>query len=317
MINALAIVSQIFLLIGFGYLAVRIGYLSANWLAALGGFVLRVSLPALLFRSLAQHEITVASGAYLGAYAAGSLLLLALACVWLRAVRKQPWETAAISAMGMCCSNSAFIGYPVASQVVGAAAAVALSLCAVVENTIVIPVSLALADSASARHEPFLHALGRALLRLRSNPLIIGTAAGVAFSLLHLHLPLPVAKAVDLAAAAAVPVALISVGGMLVGRHLGSMLRDAAEIAVGKLVFHPCLIAVAFLAIGPGDMAMRRAAVVFAASPMMSIYPILGSLHQREQACAAALLGTTLAYFLTIGPVLWVVQSRWLFGPWG
>jgi len=313
MINALAIVSQIFLLIGFGYLAVRIGYLSSTWLAALGGFVLRVALPALLFRSLAQHEITADSGAYIGAYAAGSLLLLALACVWLRLIRRQPWETAAISAMGMCCANSAFIGYPVASQLVGASAAVALSLCAVVENTLVIPISLALADSASARHEPFLHALGRALLRLRSNPLIIGTAAGMAFSLLHLHLPMPASKAIDLIAAAAVPVALISVGGMLVGQHLGSTLRDSAEIAVGKLVFHPCLIAAAFLLFGPGDLNMRRAAVAIAASPMLSIYPILGSLHQRGKACAAALLCTTVAYFLTIGPVLGLVQSPWLF----
>jgi predicted permease len=315
MTNALAIVSQIFLLIGFGYLAVRLGYLSANWLPALGGFVLRVALPALLFRSLAQHEITAASGAYVGAYAAGSLLLLALACVWLRVVRKQPWETAAISAMGMSCANSAFIGYSVASQVVGASAAVALSLCAVVENTMVIPISLALADSASARHEPFLHALGRALLRLRSNPLIIGTAAGMVFNLLHLHLPPPAAKAVDLVAGAAVPVALISVGGMLVGPRLGSVLRDVAEIAVGKLVLHPGLIAIAFLLIGPSDLTMRRAAVIIAASPMLSIYPILGSLHQREKACAAALLGATLAYFLTIGLVLWAVQSPWLFRP--
>ena len=48
--------------------------------------------------------------------------------------------------MGLCASNSAFVGYPIALQLFGPAASVALALCSLVENLLVMPLSLALAE---------------------------------------------------------------------------------------------------------------------------------------------------------------------------
>jgi malonate transporter len=313
MLNAFAAISPLFLLIGLGYLAVRTGYLQPAWRAALGGFVLRVALPVLLFRSVMRNPVSeTLDGPFLAAFTAGSLAVLALGWLWMRLVRRQSLETAAIAALGMCCSNSSFVGFPVAAQFIGDTAAIALSLAAMVENAIVIPICLALAESASARHVPFHRALGQGLLRLRSNPLIIATVTGLLFNLMQLQLPDMAAKAIDLLANASAPVALIYVGGILVGPPIQSMLRDAAEIGFGKLVLHPLLVAAAVVAFGPEDPVLAGAAVLFAASPMVSIYPILGSQHRREQACAAALLIASVAYFVTINLVLGLLREGWL-----
>jgi len=154
--DILAITAPIFLLIGLGSVAVRLDLYPGAALHALGGFIVNFSLPALLFKSLAQRSIAeVMNPRYLAAYAGGSLVALAAGLAWARWARKQRMAAAAMTGMGMSCANSAFVGLPVALQVVGPVAAVALALTMMVENFLMIPLCLALADSASHRHDPF------------------------------------------------------------------------------------------------------------------------------------------------------------------
>jgi hypothetical protein len=54
--------------------------------------------------------------------------------------------------------------------------------------------------------------------------------------------------------------------------------------------------------------AMRAGAVLMAAMPMMGIFPILAQRHQREGLAAAALLGCTMASFVTISALLWLLR---------
>ena len=54
---------------------------------------------------------------------------------------------AAFLGMGGCSSNSAYVGYPLAAQVLGPVAAVGLALCMLVENLLVIPLGLAMAEA--------------------------------------------------------------------------------------------------------------------------------------------------------------------------
>ena len=79
MLDTLGIVAPIFLLIGLGFTAVRRGWFAGAGLQALGGFVIRFSLPALLFNALAKRQIgEVLNLRFLAVYALGSLLTLAL-----------------------------------------------------------------------------------------------------------------------------------------------------------------------------------------------------------------------------------------------
>lgn len=172
--DVLSITTPIFLLIGLGYGAVRSGLFAKAALPALGSFVITFCIPALLFKSLSQRSIAeVANTSYLLAYAAGSLVTLAAGLLWARA-QGQPRDAAAMTGMGMACANTAFIGYPVALQVVGPDATVALALTMLVENFLMIPLCLALADSAGARHETLAVAFGRAVLGLRRTPIVLG-----------------------------------------------------------------------------------------------------------------------------------------------
>jgi hypothetical protein len=205
----LVIIAPIFLLVALGYATVKSDLVPGEWLPALGGFVIRIALPAMMFTALSQRTLAeVMNFRYLLSYGAGSLCVLAGAVLWARFLRHESLERAAIVGMGMSVPNSVFIGYPIALQVVGPVASTALALGVIVENVVMLPVCIALADAGSAAHEPFHRAMGRALAGLRRNPLVLSIATGVLCSALRFGLPRPMSAAVTLLAGAASPVAL-------------------------------------------------------------------------------------------------------------
>jgi hypothetical protein len=49
--------------------------------------------------------------------------------------------------------------------------------------------------------------------------------------------------------------------------------------------------------------------MALACMPMISIYPLLAHKHGHEGLCAAALLATTLASFVTVNVALWLLRA--------
>ena len=132
-------------------------------------------------------------------------------------------------------------------------------------------------------------------------------------SLLGWKLPAPVERTVSLFAMSSSAVSLIVIGGALVGLPIGGLARRAVPIAFGKLIVHPLMVLAAILVLPllglpPLDPALRMAAVLLAAMPMMSIYPILAQAYGHEDFSATALLMTTIASFFTLSGLLWVMH---------
>ena len=313
--DVLGITTPIFLLIGLGYAAVRWGLYARTALPALGSFVISFCIPALLFKAINQRSLAeVANPRYLLAYAGGSLAALAAGLLWAH-WRRQPRDAAAMTAMGMACANTAFIGYPIALQVVGPEATVALAMTFLVENFLMIPLCLALADSASAGGQPLLPAFGRALLGLRRNPIVLGILAGLVATLLGWQPPPPVQRAIDLLAMAASAAALFFIGGSLVGLQVRGLVGQVSAVAVGKLLLHPLAVLAAVWLVGGLTPALQWAAVVLAAAPMLGIYAIIGQRYGRQAVNAASMLVATVASFGSLAAVLALLHALWGAAP--
>jgi predicted permease len=310
MLNILTITGPIYLIIAAGYLSVRFGLFTKPDVRVLGRFVIDFCLPALLFQALSQRSLAeVLHGGFVLAYALGSLAVLLGAIAWSRLARRQPMSLAALHGLGMSASNSGFVGYPIAMQLLGAPAAVALALCMMVENLLILPLALALADTGEPGRSNVYRALGHAARGLVKNPMIVAILCGFVFAMFGWHLPAPLAKTVQLVATASSPVALFVIGGSLVGLKLGGVWGDVSLVALGKLLLHP-LAVLAMLSLLPSiDPVLRTAAIVFACMPMLSIYPVLAQKYQHEGFCAAALLVTTVLSFFTISAVLWLMNA--------
>ena len=146
MLDILAISSPIYITIFIGFMATRMGLFARAEMRVFGKFVVNLALPALLFNALAQRKIgDILNVGYLLAYLAGSLAVLGLGYFWSRRMTRLNPATSTFYAMGMSCSNSGFIGYPILLLTLAPVAGVALALNMIVENVVMIPLLLALA----------------------------------------------------------------------------------------------------------------------------------------------------------------------------
>lgn len=305
MLDIFSITLPIFLIIGLGYLSIRSGLFAQAEARTLGTFVLTFALPALILRTFSQRSFSeVIDTHYLIAFALGSMVSMLAGLVMAHWVLKKPIDVSAISAMGMSCGNSGYIGYPLALLVVGPIAGVALALNMLVENLLMIPLTLALAEISFGKGQRFWPVLRGIASRLLRSPLILAIALGMALSLMEYHLPAPIELTVDMLAMASGPVALFVIGANLHGLHLGGMLGNLSLIVLGKLLLHPLAVAAALWLFPMDNPDLRTAAILMAAVPMLGIYPLLGQRFGQQKLCSASQLGATVLSFMSLSALL-------------
>jgi len=310
MLDILAITGPIYLAIALGYATTRWGVFARADMRVFGKFTLYLALPALLFNALSQRSVAeILNGQYLLAYALSTLLVMGAALIWTRKVQRRSLSYSSMMVMGMTCPNSGFVGFPIILLTLGPVAGVALALNMVVENLLLIPILLAVADSEGGAPGQWRKALQQTLIGLVKNPMIIGIAAGFLFSWSGVHIPTPLSRTVTLFAQASGALSLFVIGGSLVGLQVQGLKGPVTLIALGKLIVHPLVMLITLWWLVPvDDPALRMAALITAALPMLGIYTILSQRHGHEATSAAALLVTTVCSFFTLSGLLWVLQ---------
>ncbi len=309
-IHILGITGPIYLAIALGFFLTQCGLFTRADMQVFGKFTIQLALPALLFNALSRRSVAeILNWQYLAAYALGTLVVVVGALFWTRRVQRQPLALSAVLTMGMACPNSGFVGYPVMLLTLGSTVAgVSLALNMVVENLLIIPLLLAVAGSEGAPgqwRQAFVQTL-RGLLR---NPMIWGIVSGFVVSLSGLHVPDPVSRTIDIFSAASGALSLFVIGGSLVGLKPDGFKATLAQIAFGKLVVHPLVMMGVLLWLVPvTDPALRTAALLTCAMPMMGIYTILAQRFGQGAISAAALLVTTVLSFFSLSSLLWVLR---------
>lgn len=311
MLDVFKITGPAFLVIAIGFAAVRSGLFDKSETRILGKFAINIALPAMLLKALTERPFAeIMNVGYLSAYTLGSLAVFTAGIGFARLVQKKTLQTSVVHGMGMSLSNSGFIGYPIVLQVVGPAAGIALALCFLVENLLIVPLTLALAESSGGDGKKAHRVVIETFTRLAKNPLIIAIVVGFSLALLGIRLPAPIARSIDMLSLAAAGVALFVIGGTLVGIKVRGMRRDIAQIVAGKLVLHPLFVFIALALLPPLDPTLHVAAIAFACMPMASIFPIIAQRFGEEELPAAALMAATISAFFSVSAVIWMLQPQ-------
>ena len=213
----------------------------------------------------------------------------------------------------MSVSNSGSVGFPIGTLVIGAGAAPILAQTMIVENLVMLPIGLTIAEMAGARGGSLgavLAGIGRTLIR---NPLLIAIAAGIAVAASGVSLPYVAARPVALVGTAAVPLALFVVGGRLAqlgegggapargGADRRGQARGASAGGGGGALLMPGL-----------DPVLLAGGLLFAAAPMMSIYPIFGARFGMAELSATALLAATVCACVTLTVLILLLERAGL-----
>lgn len=306
----LAITTPIYLIIGLGFGAVRLAVVSEDGVKAMAAFLVNIAVPALLFRAISTGQLTkVISSGYLFAYGLGSLAaflsVLAIAVLVLR----QHVADGAIYAVGGSLSNTLMIGFPVATAVLGSAALAPFAMVLLVENIVILPLALILAEIGRARNGALANAFTRVARAVAGNPMIWAILAGATVSLTGVELPKLLNQSLSYLGQTVTGLGLFVVGGMLVGFGYRTHLDQIALVLTGKLLLHPAAV-IGMMALVPGiSRELVLAGAVFAAAPMFGVYSAIGQRYGMGQACAAAQATATILSYASISLIVLVAAS--------
>lgn len=221
-----------------GWLVGHTGALGPNAQQVLSRIVFFVATPALLFRMLQESSLDQVFNANLIVQITTAIVTM---CLYL-AISRRWWHPATPEWLfgGMCTSyaNGGNLGIPLATFIFGSATYVAPIM--LFQIAFYAPIMMAIMDAVTGTRRSGWQRVARPL----TNPMLVASAFGIAFSLLGWKLPDLVMQPIDLLADMSVPGALmafgISLSGMVSlkgteGRH------DVTVITVFKLIVQPAL----------------------------------------------------------------------------
>ncbi|MEU1846221.1 AEC family transporter [Micromonospora sediminicola] len=239
----------IWVLTAIGWAACRWGLLGAAAASVLGRFVFHLAMPSALFLALSRMPLSGFANRSLLAFAVSTAAVVGLG--WVGASRlfgRTPGERP-IWGMAAGYVNSANLGIPIATQVVGSVSF--LAEVVLLQVLVVTPVILVALD----RHSD---PAGRVRIRRIAslpvrNPVILASLLGVVCSAAGLRLPSAAEASLTLLSGAAVPAALVALGASLhrpaASRAEPAEPAELAVIAALKLVAQPVIAYAAGLAL--------------------------------------------------------------------
>lgn len=269
----------------------------------INGWVLNVSLPALVLRSV--HAVELVPRLFLGAAMLWVEFGLAAALA-LIAVRKK-WATPGVAgALALCggLGNTAFVGLPLVESLGGAAAVPPAAFIDQlgtfgVFSLVAVPFAVALSGG-----RPSAGAIVMRVLKFPPFIALLMALASRSFSI-----PGPIDATLSRLADMLSPLALASVGWQL---DLSSLRGLGRRLAVGlafKLVVAPALVlGVLWLAQGTLGLEERVAIVESGMAPMVTA-GVLAAEHRLEPVLASAMVAVGLLVSLVTVPLWWVLAG--------
>jgi malonate transporter and related proteins len=300
------IVAPVFLVVGAGYAALRSRFLPDAVIDPLVSVTVSVLMPSLLFLAMLRVDLGRAVDwraalAFFGAITVVFFAAMALSrLLW----RRHPGESVAVG-FSAFFGNVVMLGIPITERAYGGAVSAALFGLIAFHGTYNYFVGFVAMELIRRDGQSMLAGVSRAFVTTVRNPLMIGLLGGIAVNLLGLPLPGVLLDALDMLAAAGIPVALFSLGGVLTRYRLRDEVGEALMVSGISLLLLPALawlLAAGVFALPPEFV---RAAVIMAAMPPGLNGYIFASLYDRAVGTAAnaVLIGT----ILSVGSItLWL-----------
>ena len=255
MLEIVYAILPIFLIIAAGILAERGGLLSASVSMPLSAYVLRLALPALLFRIMAGAEPSeLFQGALWGSLIGAQVISYGIGYAGDRILKRRGVGPAAVT--GMACSSSltSFVGLPIIMNLLpGNREALVIAGLLTVMPILSIVLGQIQLESMRRREQPEVQGrnLSLCLVLMRAiftNPLILSMLAGALLCLTGIGLWTPLDRAATLLGATAAPCALFSIGLSMRNQlrvgfagNSGPILRHQAGVVSVKLLIQPLL----------------------------------------------------------------------------
>lgn len=289
-----SVVLPVFLVIGFGYLAVWRGLFSDEGVDGLMRFTQTFAIPALLFRAISTLDLGQSFDApLLISFYTGAAAGFAAGLFGARYIFGREWEDSV--AIGFCClfSNSLLLGLPITERAFGESALAGNYAIIALHSPFCYGLGITVMEIVRARGTPMRTLPVTVLRAMFHNALIIGIALGFAVNLSGVSLPTVFTEALDLIVRAALPAALFGLGGVLYRYRPEGDIRTILFVCAVSLIAHPAIVWGMGRGLSLDRDGFRSAILTAAMAPGINSY-IFANLYGRARRVAASsvLFGT-------------------------
>lgn len=230
-------VLPLFLVMGLGYIARCTGAISRTDVPKANRWAFKFFMPIMLFYNIYTSDLSAAAQPKIIIFAVVCVLVLyGLSFGFVMLAEKQD-DKRGVMIQGLYRSNFVIMGIPLAAQLVeGADLGPVVILVAVV-----IPMFNVLAVITLELFNGKKPTVGRMLLDILKNPLIIGIATGIVVRLIGLKLPTAVESAAGMIGKVGSPLMLFLLGAFFEIKGVGTHKKQLAVVCVGRLVIVPAI----------------------------------------------------------------------------
>lgn len=297
----LDVILPVFLVIGFGYVAVWRGLFPVAGVDGVLRFAQSFAVPCLLFQAIANLDLSAAFDAgLLISFYTGAAICFMLGMIGARLLFKRDWEDCV--AIGFCClfSNSVLLGLPISERAYGADQLTGNYMIIAIHSPFCYGLGITVMEFVRNRGQSggaLVRSVGNAMFH---NPLVIGIMAGFAVNLTGIVVPSVLDDALSLIVRAALPAALFALGGVLIQYKPEGDMKAIAMVCCIGLAVHPAIVWLMGSALSVPPDLFRSGVLTAAMAPGFNAYIFANMYGRGRRVAASSVLIATGASILTV-----------------
>lgn len=297
----LDVILPVFLVIGFGYVAVWRGLFPASGIDGVMKFTQNFAIPCLLFQAIARIDL---SSSYdprlLISFYAGAGLCFVLGIFGARLLFKRDWEDSVV--IGFCClfSNSILLGLPITERAYGTEALAGNFAIVSFHAPFCYGLGITVMEFVRNRGQSGLSLLKNVSRAMFRNALVLAILGGFAVNLSGLPIPGVVDDALSLIVRAALPAALFALGGVLLQYKPEGDMKAILMVCAIALLVHPALVWTFGTALSLPEAGFRSGVLTAAMAPGFNAYIFANMYGRARRVAASSVLIATGSSILTV-----------------
>lgn len=303
---SLNVTLPIFIIILVGGFLKRIGLLNDGFCAVADKLVFKVALPVQLFQDIAAMDIRADfSGKFV------VFCMIATTCMFaatwiLGAVFLKDKSMVGAFAQAAARGSAAILGIAFVENIYGDSGMTPMMIVAAVPLFNIYSVIILTVTSSEGKFNGAL--VKKLLVGVVTNPIILGIAAGMVWSLLRLPMPVILSKSVHSIASTATPLALLVLGATFKGREALQKIGPTIAAAFLKLVAIPAAIFPFAIHMGFRGSELVAIMIMLASPTTVTCYIMAKNMGGDDTLSASVVMTATLLSSVTL--TLWVFVMK-------
>lgn len=290
-------ITPIFIIIILGFFLKKKGFVNDNFNKVASNIVFKVTLPIFLFVKIYNVDFDIIENLKVISFIYFGTILTFFISYFIAKWRKYDDDSLGVFVQGSFRGNFAIVGLALISSILGEKGfeigSIILAFSLPIYNLLaIIALSLPLNNGNFS--------LGKTIIDILKNPLVLSVVFGLLFSVMNIELPLIIKKSGDYLAGLALPLALFGIGSSLSFSTISFYFRKTLLASTLKLLIFPLLMTYTAFLLGFRGEVLAAIFIFFGCPTALVSYIMAEGMKRNEKLAGSIVAFSTLASLLSV-----------------